>query len=771
MAEWNPCAYSTTPGTVKNILSSRAAVVYHWQWVAGASLSVVSQSVSFGPRFRPALNNVLGGSAASVLTVTFGLSYALLIFAGPLAPYLSYGVAATFISSAVLATVIALGSSVPFAVAGPESSTVAMTGILASSLVERMTAVDPSAALLGPVFLTLASTTIVTGIVLCGFGVTRMGRAIRYVPYPVVGGFLGATGCLILLGAIRVITGHRLQFATLDQFANILTLSELAAACAMALVLYLTWHRSRSSFGLPVILIGGVIAAHTAFWLAGISLAQAQASGWTFRPPPNVNFMLPWSANEFSRYPWYALPNLIGNLIAVVFVTATCTLFNTTGVEVATQTEANLERELNVTGIANMLSGAFGGYTGCISVSRSVLNFNSGGTGRLSGLTVAAISASMLAAAPTLLGYMPKLVLGGLLIYLGADQLHKWIVQSRRRLSFIEYLSLLAIIFIIVQWGFVAGILIGVVIGCATFALSASRIDSIKYSFDGSEYRSSLDRSRNDQAVLSAHGGKIQGLNLQSYLFFGSANRLYQHVKALLQRHPECRFLVFDFKLVTGIDSSAAYSFAQIKRTAQDRGIKLVLVHLPSAAEKALRSSEFITHEVSIVPELDHALEWCENEIIVQHQGLGQEEASLRDWFTQILGTEHDAAELSRRCQRIEVDASDIIVRAGEAADSMHFILDGRVGIMIPTGDGGTTRVRSLGRYTTIGEMGLVSRAPRSATIQAEVASILYVLSVDQFEEIKADDPALGQKLLTYFVSVMAERLTFANRMIAVLRR
>ncbi|THD65562.1 MAG: cyclic nucleotide-binding domain-containing protein [Bradyrhizobium sp.] len=732
---------------------------------------MVGQSVSFGSGVRPALNNILGGGAASVLTVTFGLSYSLLIFGGPLAPFLSYGVAATFISSAVLAAVIALGSSLPFAIAGPESSTAAMTGILASSLAERMVAAQPSAALLGPVLLTLASTTIVTGIVLCGFGVTRMGRAIRYVPYPVVGGFLGATSCLILLGAVRVITGHRLQIATLGQFGNILTLSELAAAGAMALVLYLTWHRSRSSFGLPVILIGGVIAAHIIFKLAGISLTQAQAAGWTFQPPPSVTFMLPWSVHEISHYPWSALPDLIGNLIAVVFVTATCTLFNTTGVEVASQTEANLERELNVTGIANMLSGAFGGYTGCISISRTVLNFNSGGTGRLSGLTVAAISASMLAAAPTLLGYMPKFVLGGLLIYLGADQLHKWIVQSRRRLSLIEYLSLLAIIVIIVQWGFIAGILIGVVIGCTTFALSASRIDSIKYSFDGSEYRSSLDRSRDEQAVLSAHGGKIQGLNLQSYLFFGSANRLFQHVKALLARHPECRFLVFDFKLVTGIDSSAAYSFAQIKRTAQDRGIRLVLVHLPSAAEKALRSSEFIAPEVSIVPELDHALEWCENEIIAQHRGLESEEASLRDWFTQILGTERDASELIRRCQRIEVDANEIIVSAGEAADSMHFILDGRVGIMIATGDGGTTRVRSLGRYTTIGEMGLVSRAPRSATIQAEVASILYVLSVDRFEEIKADDPALGQKLLTYFVSVMAERLTFANRMIAVLRR
>jgi sulfate permease, SulP family len=732
---------------------------------------VADLTITSSPGMRAALNDVLGGAAASVLTVTFGLSYSLLIFAGPLAPYLSYGVAATFISSAVLATMLALGSSLPFAVGGPETSTAAMTGILALSLTERVQASEPSAALLTPVLITLGLAGILTGIVLCGFGMTRMGRAIRYVPYPVVGGFLGATGFLILLGAIRVITGHRLQLATLDQFTNLLTVSELGAACAMALVLYLTWHRSRTSFGLPVILIGGIIAAHIAFWLAGISSAEAQAAGWTFQPPPQASFMLPWSADEISRYPWYALPDLLGNLVAVVFVTASSTLFNTAGIEVATHSEANLERELNVTGLANILSGALGGYTGCISISRSLLNRNSGGTGRLSGLTVAAVSALMLVFAPMLLGYMPKFVLGGLLIYLGADQLHRWIVESRRRLSVAEYLSLLAIIVIIVQWGFVAGVLIGVVIGCATFALSASRIDSIKYSFDGSEYRSSLDRSRDDQAVLATHGGKVQGLNLQSYLFFGSANRLYQHVKALLARHPQCRYLVFDFKLVTGIDSSAAYSFAQIKRTAQDRGIKLVLVHLAPAAEKALRSSEFISKEVSIAPELDHALEWCENEIITEHQGLAQEEANLRDWFMQILGSEDDAMELIGRCQRLEVDAGETIVRSGEAAQSMHFILDGRVGIMVPADQGGTTRVRSLGRYTTIGEMGLVSHAPRSATIQAEVASILYVLSTHQFEGIKRENPLLGQKLLTYFVTVMAERLTFANRTIAVLRR
>src|SRR6201996_5872218 len=162
------------------MFSSRSAVSYHWRNRRGTNLRVISQSISLGTKLqlRTALNDVLGGGAASVLTVGFGLSYSLLIFAGPLAPYLSYGVAATFISSAILAAVIGLGSSLPFAVAGPESSTAAMTGILASSMVERIVAADPSAPLLGPVLITLALTTMVTGVVLCCCGLTRLGRAI-----------------------------------------------------------------------------------------------------------------------------------------------------------------------------------------------------------------------------------------------------------------------------------------------------------------------------------------------------------------------------------------------------------------------------------------------------------------------------------------------------------------------------------------------------------------------------------------------------------------
>jgi SulP family sulfate permease len=366
---------------------------------------------------------------------------------------------------------------------------------------------------------------------------------------------------------------------------------------------------------------------------------------------------------------------------------------------------------------------------------------------------------------------MPRFVLGGLLIYLGADQLHKWIVQSRRRLSLIEYLSLLAIIVIIVQWGFIAGILIGVVIGCATFALSASRIDSIKYSFDGSEYRSSLDRSRDDQAVLSAHGGKIQGLNLQSYLFFGSANRLYQHVKALLARQRECRFLIFDFRRVTGIDSSATQSFAQIKQAATEAGARIVLVNLTPELERPFRNARFISDDVTLASDLDRALESCEQTIIEAHRAEATESRSLHAWMSEALGDAQLADRLVEYCRRLEVRSGDIVARQDEPATSMHFILEGRVGIIVDLHDGRTTRVRSLGRHTTVGEMGLITRSPRSATIQAEAASVLYELDADAFEHIKREQPALSQALFAYVVRVMTERLSFANRLIGVLQR
>lgn len=721
-------------------------------------------------RVRPVLTDIFAGTICSFLSVAYCLSYAALIFTGPLAQYLAYGVAVSFLSAAVAGAIVAWRGSLRFAIAGPDSSSSVVIAAMVATLVHRLT-LQGSTNLLLPTVLTMAGATALTGALLSILGFTQAGRAIRYVPFPVIGGFLGATGWMMVIGAAQVISDEKLTLANLAAFVSPLILARLGAGVAVAVTLFVITRRAKSPFVFPGVLMSAVAITYLALLASGVTVASAQSAGWMFQPQPASGLISPWGTEVLRQFPIAALPSLAGDVLAVMFVTVTTILLNTTGIELATHTEADIERDLKALGVANILSASMGGYVSCVSLSRSLLVRAVGATSRLAGFTVAAISTILLIADPSLLGYVPKYVLGGLLFFLGAGLVYQWLIQTSRKLSRIDYLSLIAIALLIVNWGFIGGVLIGIVIGCATFAFSASRVNAIKFSFDGSEYRSSLDRGPRELSVLAEHGKQIQGMALQSYLFFGSANRLYQHVKALLARRPECRFLIFDFHRVTGIDSSATQSFAQIRQAASDAGAKIVLVNLTTEIERAFRTARFIADDIVVAADLDRALEACEQQIIDAHRGKDEESRSLRTWLTEALGDAALADKLAGYCRRLDVEAGDVIARQGDAAASMHFIVEGRVGIIVEADHGRVMRVRSLGRHTTVGEMGLITQRPRSATIRAETASVLYELDADAFARIKRENAALSQALLAYVIAVMTERLSFANRVIGVLQR
>ena len=719
---------------------------------------------------RAGLVDIFAGAVCSVLSVAYCLSYAALIFTGPLEHYLSYGIAVTFLSAAIGGTIVALRSSLPFAVAGPDSSISVVIAALVTTLVQRLVA-GGATDLLGPVLIAMSLATGLTGLLLCVLGFTHAGRAIRFVPYPVIGGFLGATGWLMVTGAVQIVTNQRPALDNVGAFFDASIAARIGPAVVVAATLFVLLRRSKNPFILPGVLLSAFVIAHVVRLLTGMTLADAQAAGWMFRLQSAAGLSLPWKPAALQHFPWTSLPSLAGDMLAVMFVTIATLLLNTTGIEIATRSEANIERDLKVLGFANVATAVLGGYVSSTSLSRSILVRTVGATSRLGGLTVAAVSAAVLVADPSFLGYVPKFILSGLLFYLGADLGYQWLLHSSRRLLPLEYLSLLAIAALIIYSGFVAGVLIGIVIGCATFALSASRVSAIKFNFDGSEFRSSLDRGPYELSLLADHGGELQGMALQSYLFFGSANRLYQHVKTLLTSQPSCRFLIFDFRLVTGIDSSATHSFAQIKQAAAAYNAQVVLVNLTTELERAFRTARFISDDVIIAPDLDRALETCEQQIIEAHHSGDTDAGSLRTWLAAALGDAQLADRLTEYCRRMEVRAGDVIAREGDAATSMHFILEGRIGIVVDLGEGRTMRVRSLGRHTTIGEMGLITGRPRSATIVAEDESVLFELTAEAYARIKKDEPTLSQALLGYIVSVMSERLSFANRAVGVLQR
>ena len=156
----------------------------------------------------PALRNLSGGLAASLLSLAYCFSYGAFIFTGPLQPFLSQGVAAALITAAVTATIVAL--TIRSAIAGPDSNTTALLAAMMVILAPAMAAMAPGQAL-ALAMAALGSATLLTGLALFLLGWRRLGKLVRFIPYPVVAGFLAATGWLMLSGAVSMTTGVTLS--------------------------------------------------------------------------------------------------------------------------------------------------------------------------------------------------------------------------------------------------------------------------------------------------------------------------------------------------------------------------------------------------------------------------------------------------------------------------------------------------------------------------------------------------------------------------------
>jgi hypothetical protein len=148
----------------------------------------VFRTIGAGLR-TPLAQSVIAGIVVGALSILFYLCYAALIFSGPLTPWLSYGIAASCITGAIGGAMVSLFSSLRFQVAGPDGSTCAISAALVASVAGHVVGKGADTGLLAATLVTLALSSAVTGLFLGSLGLARAGRAIRFVPYPVIGGF------------------------------------------------------------------------------------------------------------------------------------------------------------------------------------------------------------------------------------------------------------------------------------------------------------------------------------------------------------------------------------------------------------------------------------------------------------------------------------------------------------------------------------------------------------------------------------------------------
>ncbi len=727
--------------------------------------------------------SLTAGLLMGLMEVFVALSVASLLFAGDLAPFISYGLGVALATEIIALSIISLGSSVPGITGGLQDTSGVILAAMAATLFGSLGAASAEERL-STVLAGIAVATLLTGAFLWLLGFFRLGRLIRYVPYPVIGGFLAGSGWLLACGSFEVMTGLPL---TLTGFWTALQPGLLALwlpGLLLALVLLVALRRVRHYLTMPVILVGAFVLFYLALLIAGLSVDEAAARGLLLAAPSSgmagagavTVAWRPLTPALLGAAHWPAILSQWGNILIVLVLTVVSLLLNASGTELAIRQDIELNRELRVAGAANLLCGLGGGAVGFHALSLSTLGPRIGSRGRLPGLVAASLLAAVALGGAPLLALAPRPVVGGLLLFLGLDFLMEWVFTGWSKLSKVDYAIVLLILAVIAATDFLTGVGAGLLAMLFLFVVSYSRINVVHHALSGAEMRSNVQRNPDSRRRLRELGRHIHILELRGFIFFGTADRLLEQVRSRIldPKLPELRFVVCDFRRVTGLDSSAVFSFRRCQQLAEARQITLVLTHLTAGMRRQFEVGGLLASEPALrfFPDLDRGLEWCEDTLLGQAVP-PPKEAPLTLQAELVEGglDAGHCARLTEYLEQLEVGAGQYLIRQGEQEGDLYLIERGRVSIYQELQDGNRLRLRTLGAGAIIGELGLYLRAGRTASAIADSVAIVHRLTPAALARMSDEEPALAAAFHALMARILAERLVTKEHSIEALLR
>ncbi|MEB3311575.1 MAG: SulP family inorganic anion transporter [Snowella sp.] len=713
------------------------------------------------------LPNLLSGIISGIINLIYSVSFAALIFPGTLSNYIPLGLSCALISAIFTTSITAVKSSFPFNISGPDSNGAVILALMAASISQFLIAKEATDAIFPTLVWAIILSTFLTGLWLFMLGKLRLGRFIRFIPYPVVGGFLAGIGWLFIQGSLKVMTGIPFDFEQLDKFLRDDFMLFWVPGVVLGITIQVLLSRYSQFWLMPSILFGATLLFYGVLFISHMSLEQARTEGFLFasfpsNPLPKIEIFSPFAKVDFE-----ALIQQIPSLMTLFAVVPITILLNSTGLELAMEKEVDLDKELIVAGMANLVTGGLVGMVGHLSISRTLLNYKAGGRNRLSGLVASVCALFFFFLGSSSLQFLPKFVFGGLLFYLGLALLFEWVYLGWFKLSSLDYILVITILVIVANLGFLQGVGVGLMIACFLFVITYSNLQVIKNTLSGLTYQSNFERSFHQKKLLKQQGEQIYILRLQSYLFFGTANNLLETVRQRLSdvTLPKIKFLVIDFKLIEGIDSSAVISFVKIKQLTQKFSVNLILSDLlPSISEQfKLYKIIDVLEEETIgcyeFPDLDRGVEWCENQVLQNVMFRRRRFVPLLIQLEEIFPLPQQVSQFLDYLEILKIEAGYYLFHQGEMPNAIYLIDSGQVSLIRESENGQSERLGTLGEGTVIGEIGFYGHFSHECSAISDRPTRLYRLSQEVLQKMEAENPKLAAACHQFIAQLLAERI------------
>ncbi len=294
---------------------------------------------------------------------------------------------------------------------------------------------------------------------------------------------------------------------------------------------------------------------------------------------------------------------------------------------------------------------------------------------------------------------------------------------------------------------------------------------TIRVKFTGAQFNSSRVRTAAEKGVLSEAGRRIHVWQVQGDLTFSTAEVV---VRDVVEHLAEVDHFILDFKRVLSINECACGLFYQLLVDLRAQGRTLLFAHLERARllQRFMRIKLGERFDATFRPfdDTDRALEWCENKLLEAClPGLAADQPAGPDRFSLFAGL--DAAELkvvTALLQRRSFAAGETIITVGTASSEMFLLARGLVSVQVALASGVRKRLATFSAGMAFGEMALIDRAPRSATIMADTAVDCDLLKLDDFDRLDQTHPAIKLKLWQNLCLDLCGKLRKANRELSV---
>jgi sulfate permease, SulP family len=717
--------------------------------------------------------DAIAGAISGVVQIAYCISFAALIFTGDLAGGFSLGLAGLIMGTVVTCVVVALTSTLSPADGGPDSPAVAVMSVLAGSVAAALAAKGASnAEIIVNVLVALSVSTLFTGIFLYGIGALRLGQWLRFVPYPVIGGFLAASGLLLITGGMEVVTQTNLTLSpsSWEVLYSPLYGPQIIVGLLFAISIQLVGRWVPSFLALPLAFLVFLIVLDSG--LFGFVQDEGVRTAWFLPTLGQLALWLPVEAGLRQDVDWGVVAQSSAEIGAVCGVMAIALLLDVSSLEVARQKSADLDKEFRNNGLANLIASVVGGFAGSLSMNGCLLLDESGATTRWAGVIVGIVCAIILFSGADIGSVVPKAILGGMLAYLGVMIIVElW--EAPAKSSWMEWALTGMMTLVIINFGYFMGVVIGVIGACLMFALSYSRIGVIRRHLTRHEFSSNVERSPEQTRLLREEGKRVHVFWLSGFIFFGSSNGLFERIKRVIEGQLEkpVGYVVLDFGQVPGLDTSAVLSLVKLRNYCEEHDVTLGFSGLTEAMQLSFEKAGFFgsTRPHQVFKSRNEAVEWCEDMLLMHHEVGEASTHSFESWLQAEFGGQVDFDRIVSYMERSELEVGEFLFRQGEAADSIVLQASGCVAIAITDEHGRQIRLRRMIGHTIVGEMGFYRGVPRTAHVIAEGPTVVYRLTREAFDRMQAEDPTAAGAFHKLIIRLLSDRLEFANREISAL--